>query len=309
MLLAMTDRFVQFAKPLVKTVIRFGRRLRAYLTHHMLTLVARSPREIYVTCVRGGGGGAQLHGRYSVAAICSKYNFNFVNTPIQGADFCDGPDWDSNWNALTQFESSNIPDSIAVHRVYCATAWALAVTLLREMLVKSPDRPALIRVQHGHGLTDYIPEILDEFRTEYRQTFRGVLQTHGEEIVVHLRRGSDETASVRFETNEVLISNLKMLRSKYPKKNIRIYTNDAPDLAEGELPQGVVVDDYTRPFAAVSHMAQAQVLLMAKSSLSYVAGLVSSGEVYYPNFWHPPMQDWIGLDELNLRNPDLFQQD
>jgi hypothetical protein len=33
-------------------------------------------------------------------------------------------------------------------------------------------------------------------------------------------------------------------------------------------------------------------LIMAKSSLSHVAGLLSKGSVYYEPFWHGPLSSW-----------------
>jgi hypothetical protein len=41
-------------------------------------------------------------------------------------------------------------------------------------------------------------------------------------------------------------------------------------------------------------MTQADVLIMSRSSLSYLAGLLNlKGTVYFPiNFWHSPHQSW-----------------
>jgi hypothetical protein len=49
------------------------------------------------------------------------------------------------------------------------------------------------------------------------------------------------------------------------------------------------------PLGALSVMANAQVLVMGKSSLSYVAALLNKdGIIYYPNgFWHTPLRGWI----------------
>ena len=48
---------------------------------------------------------------------------------------------------------------------------------------------------------------------------------------------------------------------------------------------------------AIKRMARANVLIMSKSSLSYVAGIMStSTEIYYPpNFWHPKLDGWKSL--------------
>ncbi len=39
-------------------------------------------------------------------------------------------------------------------------------------------------------------------------------------------------------------------------------------------------------------MVQADVLVTSRSSLSYVAALLSDGEIHYLRFWHPPLRHW-----------------
>jgi len=40
-------------------------------------------------------------------------------------------------------------------------------------------------------------------------------------------------------------------------------------------------------------LVSADILVTSPSSLSYVAGLISDGKVYYKSFWHSPREDWI----------------
>ena len=37
----------------------------------------------------------------------------------------------------------------------------------------------------------------------------------------------------------------------------------------------------------------ADILVTSPSSLSYVAALISDGEIYFKQFWHKPKSDWI----------------
>jgi hypothetical protein len=41
-------------------------------------------------------------------------------------------------------------------------------------------------------------------------------------------------------------------------------------------------------------MSKAELLILGRSSLSYVAGILSSGKtvVAAPEFWHPPLSNW-----------------
>ena len=40
-------------------------------------------------------------------------------------------------------------------------------------------------------------------------------------------------------------------------------------------------------------MVSAEILLTSPSSLSYIAALISDGEIYYKKFWHNPRKNWI----------------
>jgi hypothetical protein len=40
-------------------------------------------------------------------------------------------------------------------------------------------------------------------------------------------------------------------------------------------------------------MVSAEILVISPSSLSYIAALISDGEVYYKKFWHNPRKNWI----------------
>jgi hypothetical protein len=38
------------------------------------------------------------------------------------------------------------------------------------------------------------------------------------------------------------------------------------------------------------------ILITSKSSLSYIAALLSKAEVHYKKFWHPPLSHWKSYD-------------
>jgi hypothetical protein len=40
-------------------------------------------------------------------------------------------------------------------------------------------------------------------------------------------------------------------------------------------------------------MVAADILVTSKSSYSYIAAILSDGEIYYNPFWHPPKNSWI----------------
>jgi hypothetical protein len=67
---------------------------------------------------------------------------------------------------------------------------------------------------------------------------------------------------------------------------------DFTDLVE----RGAVLSLNGDPLEALNGMIHADVLVTAKSTFSYVAGLVSAGTVIYEPFWYSPMPDWLRID-------------
>ena len=40
-------------------------------------------------------------------------------------------------------------------------------------------------------------------------------------------------------------------------------------------------------------LVSAEILVTSASSLSYTSALLSYGEIYYKQFWHPHSKEWI----------------
>ena len=58
---------------------------------------------------------------------------------------------------------------------------------------------------------------------------------------------------------------------------------------------GVIQAANMDPFTTLRHLTEADLLVTAKSSFSYVAALLNPGLVLYEPFWHGPIPGWIVL--------------
>jgi hypothetical protein len=79
-------------------------------------------------------------------------------------------------------------------------------------------------------------------------------------------------------------------------------TSWCPILADpGRYPANVRLNYSTEAsvFDVIQSMALSDYLLMAKSSLSYVGALLSTGVVFYQEFWHPALPHWKRLSSLS----------
>lgn len=125
-------------------------------------------------------------------------------------------------------------------------------------------------------------------------------------IAVHVRRPNPHDSRVLGTDvpDEVFLDVIGALRKLFASKNplFHIYSQGekerftqfyAPDIA---LHLDESVED------TFISMVLADVLVTSPSSLSYVAGLLSEGIVYYIPFWHRPLPHWISVDVLLQSN-------
>lgn len=95
--------------------------------------------------------------------------------------------------------------------------------------------------------------------------------------------------------NQYFINVMNLIREKYKDKNIlfHIYSQgniqNFIDLSNSDVQ--FHLDENL--FDTFTGMVSADVLVTSPSSFSYVAALISDGEIYYKRFWHNPRSNWI----------------
>ena len=251
---------------------------------------------VVITCQRTDGGGAQLHGRISAMTFASRFGFVYKSQRIRGAHFASGDTWDDQWNALLDIQDQVLASDETIVKVN--GRWGFCWALMKHRLERKPT-PIVIEIEAAHWYTDFRPQLLERFAIGLRPSFRPPAPLHGEPLVIHLRRGEDLTAQVRFQSDVEVLQVLHGLRVSFGEQAVRIYTNApaSPSLSQN-LPESVKIDFETDPFRAIAHMSAAEGLVIAKSSMSYVAAMMSEGTIFYPEFWHPKLPNWNALTDL-----------
>lgn len=118
-------------------------------------------------------------------------------------------------------------------------------------------------------------------------------------IAIHIRRENlhdNGRAGERITTpNNYYLRVMNLIRDKYKDKELlfHIYSqgniSNFIDLANNDV-KFYLNYDIDKSFIG---MVAADILVISPSSLSYVAALISDGEIYYKPFWHKPRKDWI----------------
>jgi len=130
---------------------------------------------------------------------------------------------------------------------------------------------------------------------------RDVFKNNKINIAVHIRRGNIHDkgkAGARITTpNEYYLNIMNGIRNKYKEhdKELQFHIYSQGEMNNFAILQKEDVifhldEDICKTF---TELVAADILLTSPSSLSYVAALISDGEIYYKQFWHKPRSNWI----------------
>jgi hypothetical protein len=118
-------------------------------------------------------------------------------------------------------------------------------------------------------------------------------------VAVHIRRENIHDkglAGDRASTpNSYYLHIMNCIRNKYTNKEILFHIYSQGNILNfKEIVNSDVCfylnHDITDSFIG---MVSADILITSPSCLSYVAALISDGEIYYKKFWHNPRKNWI----------------
>lgn len=247
-----------------------------------------TPSFTYDTCLETDGGGAQLHSRIATWAFARAVGARFLNTPMRKVDHGTDEQWVSRWNQLIKFQPETKIESPSTEA---------SMTVLGVLLANwKPKKILNINVKNPHYFTDAFPEAIQDIRSDLRELFQSATPNSDWtcDFGIHLRllqpKDVDFTSS-RLSSLEQIVSKLDLLESS---KEVVVFASPVAERNLPDVPEhfSFCTDD---ALTTISKMVLAKNLVIGKSSMSYVAGLLSEQTVWYPEFWHPPMPDWKRL--------------
>ena len=279
----------------------------------ILRFVLRKYRKsIILTC--GGkedGGGAQVHACFSTMIFANDFGFRFAHTPFTSIEHrpttCSSIGWLKKWNYLICKHPSVLYEMDAEVGFKSLELGSLADVLVKGLL--TPSAQLILKIPHAHRYADLFPSRYYSIFGHPVNPWRPKCD-FAPKIVVHLRRGDVQEFGAnadRFTSSAYLLDCIINLVSKSANviHSVAIFsTSWCPILSSrSNYPPNVKLEYSMEEcvFSVIESMAQSDVLLMAKSSLSYVGALQCAGEVYYQDFWHAPLPHWKKLSSLSSK--------
>jgi len=283
------------------------------------------------------GVGAQLHRIYGIYAVSRLLGVSYLHSPLldvgyQGlsalqANAAD-PDFHRSFNELLDIPSDIVPagdlQTIRLPNIGLTVANQLVARTERG----SAGKATLLRLTTPHGIADRFPDCYEVCKqlSPFSSSRRG-----GEplRVALHVRRGeqvvveSDRLLPNMYYLNVArrVVAALDALKldfrielwTEVPTTEFvvglqhhgingrlnepRVVRPEMYELAEFDLLPNLVHCLNGRAIDCLRGLATADILIMSRSSFSYVAAILNrNGIIFYHPFWHSPPSSWITAD-------------
>ena len=242
----------------------------------------------YTTIKSTDGFGAQYQKIIQTYIFCKLHGLNFVYTPFDQMEH--------NYNNDTQFIQNkediiNLYNNIQrAHDTENVISMDYYKTVRRWFdYINAENIDIACNSEH----MDFIK------RCFWENKDRNVYKNNKKNIAVHVRRSNPHDqglAGERITTpDDYYLHIMKYIRTKYQSSDLlfHIYSQgNTEDFAKytGEDVVLHIDEDIDTSFIC---MVGADILVTSPSSLSYVAALISDGEIYSKEFWHRLRKNWI----------------
>jgi hypothetical protein len=295
---------------------------------YLRELLDRQP-SVRLTCAgRTDGVGAQAHTMIAAMAFARCRGHRYVHTPFTEIAHGDRTmdEWVSAWEQLFNLGAGEEQADSAGARAmnYSAFHPQLYHAVIRALDALRcgrlrPERSGpgfrsffqpffYYADSHPDSYSALIPDLRKKYRCGRAQSWSSRLR-----VAVHMRRG-DVTPEHpgRFTPVGPVGSTITQLKSLLDARGMRyrlsVYSQGAAsDFIELQRLGAKLFLDADALWT-MQQLVDADILVMSRSSFSYVPALISEGMKLYEPFWHPPLADWIvrerkgGFDEISFHD-------
>ena len=149
----------------------------------------------------------------------------------------------------------------------------------------------------------YTEPFLNIIRKYYNSTKKPDINELSE-IAIHIRRGDVHKNAIakikcRFTDNNFYKQLIQYFLIKYPSYKITIYSEGTPnDFKDLIFDDNVSLCLNTDTKTTFHYLVSSKILVTAISSFSYAAALLNTNTIYYVDFWHSPLPNWINCKKI-----------
>lgn len=260
------------------------------------------------------GAGAQFQRVLALLAICKIHNLKYIHKKLTiGHNYDNDANWNDKWDYLfniqnLSFNSIYILDTVNIYKLHLNDIPQIAMHKDKLFTIELPfDVVDLDPNKYYKAIQHDTIKAYDEHNSN-RPLF--LYDKNKTNIAIHIRVinlhddkhefNNYDKLQGRFEiTEKQYLDLINKLKSDYSNHNINVFTQTNVFIKYKNLTELSNVNFHieTDPISSFHHMCKADVLVIARSSFSYLAGLYNKNKVIYLPFHHPPLDFWQSFDD------------
>lgn len=259
------------------------------------------------------GVGAQYQRIIALLGIAKKHNLKFLHKMITvGHNYNNDPSWNEKWDMLFNIKTLTEEQYPSNHEIIYRDRLNI-----QDLKTIANTKNKIFSISLPFDIVDRAPNIYykivqDDIRRLYQESNKNktlhLFKKNHMNIAIHIRviNHHDDQCEIkdfenlegRYEIHDhqyiILISKLKKL---YPYSDVHIFSQ--PNIYKKyrsltEL-EDVHIHINTDAIDTFHHFCSADILVISKSSFSYLAGIYNKNKVIYIPFHHPPLEEWESI--------------
>lgn len=273
------------------------------------------PRGVKITCTgRRDGVGMQTLARMSGINFAQAFGASYVDTPFEWLGHCDRDmaDWVSAWENLFNLGQGELPVSAPGLELVDYVDYFRGRKTLTANTVLCFQQCFWIGRKHPDSFAAVVPGLQEKY---------GIRPARGDGrslvVAIHVRRGdiTPGRPAGRYTKNGVIVRSVQSLRKIVGDLGLRcdfqLYSEGAPEEFQCFAELGCSLHLNTDALWTMRQLIESDVLVMSKSSFSYVAALINAGVKLYEPCMNPGLSEWVfrradgGFDEAAFRRKAL----
>lgn len=249
---------------------------------------------------RDDGAGAQAMSRMSALSLARHYGLKYVHAPFRSMDHaeCEPRTWAARWEALLNLGKGELQIDACTH---------LPLVDIEDFMANRElwTRPCVVGAGHFVRFTDRNPaaylSAIPEFQRKYAGASGRSQRASSIVVGVHVRRGdvsvynpetSHRTANLR-QLQTVVEQVQANVRWLGLRSQVKVFSQGQINGLEGLEDLGCEIHLNTSAISVFKDLADADVLVMGRSSFSFTAALINRGLKIYTQFARAPVPGWL----------------
>jgi len=252
------------------------------------------------------GMGAQYQRILGIICICEFYNIKYVHTKIKKMEHLDNLNYLNDIEEFFQiYNNFNSVESVFFDETF--NEYNPSIDNLFKY--KNNEKNILVKIALPYNICENNIKIYENIMPKLKKLLKNNFlpfykNNNNKKIAIHIRRGdvSNSQNTNRYVSIKEIIKIITYFKKLYNNCSFYLFTeidnNNKNEFDIFNNDNSINIKANQDQILTLNHLINADILVICKSSFSYIAGLYNTNTVYYFDFWHTPLTNWKNINSI-----------